>query len=178
MEYNSKKQKKLALLQMKRYNIFQNKQVELLTTEHNLDDLLMKIQGAETNVQLIDSYKSAKFALDGVLDGLDVDQVDDIVLSLQDSIDKQQQIDSSMDLQNMDEIEMNDLEEELSQLAKELEEEKKIKENTENTTDTQIQPNKEEDLDETLEKMLANLDICKDDPEKEKRKEEEMLLSS
>lgn len=163
---------------MKRYNIFQNKQVELLTTEHNLDDLLMKIQGAETNVQLIDSYKSAKFALDGVLDGLDVDQVDDIVLSLQDSIDKQQQIDSSMDLQNMDEIEMNDLEEELSQLAKELEEEKKIKENTENTTDTQIQPNKEEDLDETLEKMLANLDICKDDPEKEKRKEEEMLLSS
>jgi len=81
----------------------------------------MSIQSAETNVQLFETYKSAKIALDSTLNGLDANQVDDVILSLQESVEKQQQIEEAMDFNNVGDIEMDDLEAELKQLQLETE---------------------------------------------------------
>merc|ERR1712130_628700 len=78
----------------------------------------MSIQGAQTNVQLADSYRAANSALSSVLDGMDVDEVDDIILTLEESIERQQRLEGAMSFAEIDPTEQDELEAELDQLAR------------------------------------------------------------
>jgi len=177
LEYNGKKQKKVALLYMKRFNVFQDKLAELVMTKHKLEDLYMSIQGAQTNVQLADSYRAANSALSSVMNGLDVDQVDEIILSLEDSIERQQRIEGAMSFTEIDPTEQDELEAELDQLAQELNKEdlstrsptpakpvlvspSSVSEDSSVKSTTPVASG-EEDLDEMIAE-LADMSVCKD----------------
>ena len=143
----------------------------------------MNIQNAESNIQLVSAYKSAKFAMDSVMGDISVDQVDDVILSIQESIENQQQIQSAMNINEMDDLFDNEkLEKELADLMKDetikveedntkIVEDEKLEENnnTHPTVDKEI-----EDLIEKTSKLeVPNEPLESKYEEKEKEKEKE-----
>lgn len=129
LQFHKNGDKRTALLFMKRMKLHQEacfKQTQMLYT---LEDIIMALGTAETDIQVHEAVKAGTASLKSILSGLDVEEVENAMDELKDVMESQETIQDAIAAPGLeDDVEMEELEAELSGIIAEQQKEMEEKE--------------------------------------------------